>query len=142
MLGIQNEREWAVFCREVLHDPDLASDSRFSNNSLRVQNRDSLKEIICEAFSNVTAEDAIERLDSAGIANSNVNDMQGVWDHPQLRARGRWMEVQTPVGPVPALIPPGIPAPGDEDTDTVKPRMDPVPTVGEHNKSILAELDT
>jgi crotonobetainyl-CoA:carnitine CoA-transferase CaiB-like acyl-CoA transferase len=139
MLGIQNEREWVIFCRELLHDQDLATDSRFSNNSLRVQNRDSLKEIICQAFSKFTAEDAVERLDSAGIANANVNNMQGVWNHPQLRARGRWMEVQTPVGPVPALIPPGIPAPGDEDT--VKPRMDPVPAVGEHNKSILAELD-
>ncbi|KAA8646848.1 hypothetical protein EYZ11_010337 [Aspergillus tanneri] len=131
MLGIQNEREWAKFCDLVLGKPDIATDERFVNNSLRVKNRDALKSIICEAFSTRSAAEVLHLLDEASIANASVNDMQGVWDHPQLKSRGRWTEVSTPMGKVPALIPPGM----NQDA-----RMDAVPDVGEHNTSILAEL--
>ncbi|GAB1215551.1 hypothetical protein ATERTT37_004742 [Aspergillus terreus] len=64
-----------------------------------------------------------------------VNDMQGVWKHPQLKARGRWTEIDTPAGTVPALLPPGMDA-----SVNFAARMDAVPAVGEHNESILAEL--
>jgi crotonobetainyl-CoA:carnitine CoA-transferase CaiB-like acyl-CoA transferase len=137
MLGIQNEREWANFCAQVLSQPDLATDPRFSNNSLRTQNREALKDIICTAFAPITAEEATRRLDQAAIANANVNDMHGVWEHAQLRARNRWTEVQTSSGPVPALLPPGFSA---SDNEGFNAQMDPVPKVGEHNESILAEL--
>ncbi|KAI1747976.1 CoA-transferase family III [Xylaria castorea] len=138
MLGIQNEREWSIFCSTVLDNAELATDARFSNNSLRVKNRDELRKIICSTFSKSTAKDVVDELDKAGIANANVNDMQGVWDHPQLRARGRWTEVDTPVGKIPALIPPGMPSLNDQVGTTV--RMDSVPAVGEHNSAIFAEL--
>jgi crotonobetainyl-CoA:carnitine CoA-transferase CaiB-like acyl-CoA transferase len=138
MLGIQNEREWAKLCAEVLGDPHLASDPRFSNNSLRVKNRDALEEIICAVFSTSNVKDVVEQLEKATVANAAVNDMQGVWDHPQLRARNRWTEVSTSIGSIPALIPPGMPSMGSEDG--VKARMDPVPALGEHNEAILAEL--
>jgi itaconate CoA-transferase len=62
-----------------------------------------------------------------------VNDMQGVWNHPQLRARGRWTEIDTPNGRIPALVPPGW-----ESADQV--RMDAVPALGQHNKAIFKEL--
>ncbi|RFU32349.1 hypothetical protein B7463_g3995, partial [Scytalidium lignicola] len=138
MLGIQNEREWVIFCKEVLSDLDVATDPRFLNNTLRTENRDTLKNIICNTFSSLSSEEVIYRLDSAGIANAAVNDMQDVWNHPQLRARRRWTEVKTPVGMIPTLIPPGIP-PADNG-NVIEPRMDPVPAVGEHNKVIFAEL--
>ncbi|KAI9371733.1 CoA-transferase family III domain-containing protein [Aspergillus egyptiacus] len=135
MLGIQNEREWANFCSKVLSLPELATDPKFSNNSLRVQNREELRDIIHQAFSEITAEEATRRLEQAAIANANVNDMQGVWDHAQLRARNRWTEVQTSGGSVPALLPPGL-----SKANSFSGRMDPVPKVGEHNESILTEL--
>lgn len=140
MLGIQNEREWAIFCREVLQNPDLAVDFRFSSGPLRVQNRDALKSIITEAFSSLSSQEIVARLDTAGIANATVNDMQGVWNHPQLKARRRWSQVKTPAGLVPALIPPGIQSTGE--AGSIEPRMDPIPTVGEHNDAILAELES
>lgn len=77
-------------------------------------------------------------LDEAGIANANVNDMRGLWSHLQLRARDRWTEIDTPVGRVPALIPPGVPSTGTGNEWSA--RMDGVPKVGEHNAAILAEL--
>jgi len=133
MLGLQNEREWAVFCAEVLQQPALAIDPRFSANSKRAAARAELRAIIVTAFASLSADQVIERLDRAQIANARMNDLQDVWGHPQLQARGRWVEVDTPSGKVPALLPPGLP-------DTVTPRMDPVPGLGQHTVPILAEL--
>ncbi|HJV79549.1 CaiB/BaiF CoA-transferase family protein [Noviherbaspirillum sp.] len=133
MLGLQNEREWRVFCEKVLQQPALATDSRFFNNSARSAARAELRAIIVEAFSKLTAEQVIERLDVAQIANAHMNDMHDLWQHPQLKARQRWVEVDTPAGKIPALLPPGVP-------DAYEPRMDPVPALGQHTDAILAEL--
>lgn len=133
MLGLQNEREWGVFCEQVLQQPGLAHDPRFSSNSQRVANRESLRALILAAFSALTAEQVVGRLDAAKIANARVNDMHDVWHHPQLKARERWTEVDTPAGPVAALLPPGT-------QSTFSARMDPVPALGEHTESILQEL--
>jgi itaconate CoA-transferase len=132
MLGLQNDREWIAFCQQVLLQPELAQDERYATNSRRVAARESLRTIIVAAFASLTAEQVIERLDDAQIANAHMNDMHDVWAHPQLKARGRWAEVVTPVGPIPTLLPPG--------GTGVSPRMDPVPALGQHTASILAEL--
>ncbi|OHW94404.1 transferase family III-like protein [Colletotrichum incanum] len=133
MLGVQNEREWANLCRNVLGDETLAKDPRFVSNTLRVKNRDELKKIICNVFARYSAEDVLKKLDGASIANANVNDMHGVWNHPQLKARGRWTDIETPNGTIPALIPPGF-------ATVDSSRMDRVPSLGEHNEAIFKEL--
>jgi crotonobetainyl-CoA:carnitine CoA-transferase CaiB-like acyl-CoA transferase len=136
MLGLQNEREWTVFCDKVLRQPALAQDPRYSSNSRRSAARDELRRVILDAFAQLTAAEVVQRLDEAQIANARVNDMHDVWDHAQLRARRRWRDVGTPAGPIPALLPPGF---SDADDDA-SPRMDAVPALGEHTDAILAEL--
>jgi len=133
MLGLQNEREWAAFCAKVLRQPELATDTRFANNSRRSDARAELHAIIVEAFSQLTAAEVLERLDDAQIANAQVNTMHDVWAHPQLRARDRWREVASPAGPIPSLLPPGAWQAGE-------PRMDAVPALGQHTEAILSEL--
>jgi itaconate CoA-transferase len=133
VLGLQNEREWKVFCEKALLQPALATDARFASNPKRVAARGELDAVIIAAFADLTAEQVIARLDDAGIANAHMNDMHDVWAHPQLKARGRWTEVDTPAGKVPALRPPGLP-------DGIPPRMDPVPAVGQHTEAILREI--
>jgi len=133
MLGLQNEREWALFCKTVLEQPELANDARFSTNSRRSAARNDLRKIISEAFARLSADQVVERLDRAQIANAQVNDMHAVWEHAQLEARRRWREVDTPAGRVPALLPPG-------SWESADPRMDAVPALGEHTDSILTEL--
>ena len=133
MLGLQNEREWAVFSKTVLQRPELATDARFSTNSKRSAARKELRAIIIDAFAGLTVKQVVERLDEAQIANAQVNDMHAVWAHPQLKARKRWREVNTPAGHVPALLPPGSWEEGD-------PRMEAVPALGEHTAAILGEL--
>jgi itaconate CoA-transferase len=132
MLGLQNEREWVSFCDKVLQQPGLAKDPRFTANFKRVAERDALRRIIVEAFLPLTGAQVVERLELAQIANARVNTMQDVWAHPQLEARGRWTEVGSPQGKLPAMLPPG--------TWETAPRMDPVPALGQHTDAILAEL--
>lgn len=132
-LGIQNEREWAVFCEVVLGDAALAGDARFRTNSLRVEHRDDLTMLIEAVFADAAADDLLERLETAGIANARLRDLAGLAEHPQLVARDRWREVGSPAGALRQLLPPAMPD-GDE------PRLDPIPAVGEHTAAILAEL--
>ena len=133
MLGLQNEREWALFCEKVLLDPSLATDERFSANFKRSENREALRQIIVDGFAALSVEEVVERLENAQIANARVNDMQGVWDHPQLKARDRWREVDSPSGKLPSLLPPG-------HNTAFTPRMDGVPGLGQHTGGILSEL--
>lgn len=132
MLGIQNEREWAAFCREVLRRPELAVDPRYGDPARRSAAQADLEPLIVAALATLTADEALARLDAAQIANARVNTVAQLWAHPQLLARGRWREVDSPAGPLPALLPPGR---WDEE-----PRMDAIPAVGEHTDTILAEL--
>jgi len=133
MMGLQNEREWVAFCDKVLGDPSLARDERFSSSSRRSAAREALREIITEAFSRFTAQQIVDRLDEAKIGNARMNDMHEVWSHPQLQARARWADVDTPNGKVRLTKPPGVP-------ESFAPRMDAVPGVGQHTAAILAEL--
>jgi len=132
MLGLQNEREWSIFCERVLMRPDLASDPRYASNSKRSAAREELHRIIVAVFGQLTAAEVLRRLDEARIANAQVNDMHDVWQHPQLAARRRWRDVDSPSGPIPALLPPG--------TDDAAPQWGAVPALGEHTDSILTGL--
>ncbi|WP_142826916.1 CaiB/BaiF CoA transferase family protein [Planococcus soli] len=132
-MGIQNEREWGEFCHTVLSNPDLASDPLFNSNSQRVVNKTALKSIIEDVFQAMDSGQVIERLELSRIASARLNTMNELVDHPQLAARNRWREVDSPVGKLKALIPPVT----SDEVDTV---MNPIPEVGEHTNSILSEL--
>ncbi len=133
ILGLQNEREWVVFCEKVLLTPSLALDDRFNSNTKRHESRELLYSIIDDCFKNLCISEVEARLDTAKIANARMNNMKDVWDHPQLGARHRWKYIGTPVGDIPALLPPGI------NSDYTY-RMDPIPSVGQHTKNILTKL--
>lgn len=133
MIGIQNEREWANFCDKVLQMPALKVDPRFDTNTKRSNDRAELTRIILQVFASLSADEVIEKLDAADVANAVVRNMSQVWEHPQLKARERWVQVETPVGPLPALLPPALPS-------DFAPKMGAVPWVGQHNSAILAEL--
>lgn len=133
MLGVQNEREWTAFCDKVLGRPELAADPRYASNAKRNAARAEVASLITEVFSSLSAEQVVARLDAAQIASARMNDMQEVWQHAQLRSRGRWSEVDSPAGKLPALLPPGLPA-------GFAPRMGAVPDLGQHTEAILGEL--
>ncbi|HTA02154.1 MAG TPA: CaiB/BaiF CoA-transferase family protein [Streptosporangiaceae bacterium] len=132
-LGLQNEREWIVLCRDILGQPELTDDPRFATNTDRVVHDDELTAIIEAALHELTAGEVESRLDAAGIANARLRTPAEFAAHPQLAARDRWRDVGTPGGPVRALLPPVT-------LDGREAAMGDVPALGQHTAAILAEL--
>jgi len=132
-LGIQNEREWATFCERILGAPQVAEDPRFVRNSLRVEHSAQLQVEIERSFATSTAEGVADLLEAAGIANALLRDIDGLAAHPQLAARRRWIDYDSPVGTLRALVPPAT-------FVGSSPVAGPIPGVGEHTEAVLAEF--
>ena len=132
-LAVQNEREFERFCSVVLENASLSKDKRFASGPARSANRDAMHAEVEKVFQARTAKEMTDRLEKADIANAKLNSMKQFWDHPQLKARGRFSEVASPGGPFQALKPPF-------NLDGFEPRMDAVPALGEHTRKILQEI--
>jgi itaconate CoA-transferase len=133
LIGVQNDRGWTALVRDVLQQPDLAVDPRYATNPARVAHRAEVDELVAGLTRTLPAADLQRRLDAAGIPNAALNEVDAVARHPQLEARDRWREVETPGGPVRAVLPPFT-------LDGPEARMDPVPALGEHTDAVLAEF--
>ncbi len=133
IFGIQHDREWKAFARDVLRRPELADDARFQGNALRVRNRAAMDAEIDRTLRTLRSAEVVARLDAAQIASARINSVAEFIDHPQLAARAAWREVPSPAGPIRALVPP-------VRMDGVDPVMDAIPAVGEHTDAILGEL--
>ncbi|BBG03687.1 MULTISPECIES: CaiB/BaiF CoA transferase family protein [Pseudonocardia] len=134
VLSIQNEREWVTFCEVVLRRPEIATDPRFDTGHRRVEHRPELHAQIDAVFGTLDGTELTGRLADARIAHARQRELPDVLDHPQLTARDRWTEVDSPAGPVRAVLPP-ITFTGRSA------RMGPVPAIGEHTDAVLAWLD-
>jgi len=129
VFSIQNEREWKIFCADVLERPEIADDPRFVTNTLRVANRPELDAALDAVFRTFTREQVVERLKSAKIAFGALNSVADLSRHQQLRR----MEVDTPTGPVAGVAPPVIWR-GEE----FHPR--PVPALNQHGDALRREF--
>jgi crotonobetainyl-CoA:carnitine CoA-transferase CaiB-like acyl-CoA transferase len=132
-IGIQNDREWAVLCEQVIRRPELVDDVRFARNTERVANDHEITSILEAEFATSNVDDVVELLDRVGIANARMRHPAEFAAHPQLEARDRWRSVATPGGPVRALLPP-------VGSDRYSASMGPLPRIGEHNAAIRAEF--
>jgi len=133
VLGTTNDREWQRLARELIDRPDLADDPRFGSNAGRVEHRAVLEREISAWCARHDLAHVQDRADAAGIGNSRYNTPSDVIAHPHLQARDRWREIDTPSGPVPALLPPPVIAGYD-------PPMGAIPALGQHTDAVLAEL--
>lgn len=131
--SVQTDAHWRALCSQVLGTPDLADDPRFSTNQARVENRSVLEPLIEGRFAESNVATVLGRLVSAGIPTGDVNDLHQLVDHPQLEARSRWFETDSPGGPIRALR-----APFNLAGQPSRPRG--VPRLGEHTTEVLAEL--
>ncbi|TMH41201.1 MAG: CoA transferase [Betaproteobacteria bacterium] len=132
-ISVQNEREFARFCEQVLGDKALARDARFASAPARLANRRALQAAIDGVFRALTTSQVIDKLDAAGIANARLNGMADFWRHPQLAARDRWASVGSSAGSIKALKP-------AFNLSGFEPKMGAVPALGEHTRALLAEL--
>jgi itaconate CoA-transferase len=131
-LAVQNESEWVRLCQSLLGE-ELAGHPMFATNGRRVANRDRLQELIEQRFAKERTEDLMDRLNEIQIACGRLNDVPEFLDHPQLRLRDRWREVESPSGPLRLMLPPLL-------IEGMEPVMGRIPAVGEHNGPILQEL--
>ena len=133
IFGLQNDREWAVFCTAVMGQPDLIADPRYATNTARGRHKPALTALIETRFADMTSVEVTALLDRAGIANGRLNGPAEVWEHPQFAARDRWREVLTQGGPIRALLPPVT-------FEDVEAAMGPVPALGADTDAVLGEL--
>jgi crotonobetainyl-CoA:carnitine CoA-transferase CaiB-like acyl-CoA transferase len=133
LLAIQNDREWLSFAELVLGSTELGSDPRFATNAVRIANVDELESIISARFADTPAEEIRAALEAAGIATAHVNDLAQVWQHEQLRARDRFVDVDLPTGQAELLKSPF--AISDWD-----PGVQSVPALGEHDAATVRRI--
>jgi crotonobetainyl-CoA:carnitine CoA-transferase CaiB-like acyl-CoA transferase len=129
LIAIQNEREFARLCSDVLGDASLPKDPRFATNEARVRNRAAFDAVIARVFSGLDRADLIARLRKAQIAFGDVNDVTGLSRHPALRRT----EIATPSGPARIVAPPSR-------FDREERALGAVPRVGEHTDAIRKEF--
>jgi len=132
-LAVATSQDWEVFCREVIERPDLLSDPRFATVEARRQNRAVLEETIEKAFLECDHGVWLERLKAANLPHGEVRGIAQVLAHPQALARQFIREVDSPVGPVPAV---GTPLRLSDSP----PRYERVPDLGGDTDAILQEL--
>jgi crotonobetainyl-CoA:carnitine CoA-transferase CaiB-like acyl-CoA transferase len=133
VLGTTNDAEWQRLSRQILERDDLADDPRFASNAGRCAHRAILDDAIGAWCSAHDLEHVQKTADAAGIGNARFNLPSEVLAHPQLTARDRWRQVDTPAGPIQALLPPPV-------ISGYQPAMGAVPGLGQHTDSVLAEL--
>ncbi|WP_327116757.1 CoA transferase [Nocardia sp. NBC_01730] len=133
VLGTTNDSEWQRLARELLRRPDLAEDARFRTNPDRVRHRQVLDGEIGDWCARHDLGHVQKAADAAGIGNARYNLPSEVLVHPQLTTRDRWRSIDSPVGPIPALLPPPIIA-------GFEPPMGAVPALGQHTNAVLTEL--
>ncbi|AVL99079.1 formyl-CoA transferase [Gordonia iterans] len=132
VLGTTSDREWLRLI-DMIGRPELAGARHLARNEDRCAARDEVDEIVAEWCARHTLAEIQDRADAAGIGNARYNVVTDLAEHPQLRARGRWREVQTPGGPAPALRPAAL-ARHWEAGDGV------VPALGQHSEAVRAEF--
>ncbi|MFI7103369.1 CaiB/BaiF CoA transferase family protein [Streptomyces sp. NPDC050161] len=133
LIGVQNDRQWRQLARDVLGRPDLAEAPDYATNVARCRHRATVDAVIAEVTAGLPTAELVSALDAAGITNAALHTVHGLAGHPQLAARDRWRAVDTPVGPIDAVLPP-------INFADVEARMGSVPALGEHTRDVLAEF--
>jgi len=133
LIGIQNDRGWTALMDDVFQCPEFVSDPRFATNVARVANRFECDGVVAEQSRQFTTAELEDRLHEANVASAQIRDIQGLIEHPQLSERDRWRTIDSPVGPLQALLPPM------NFRDVELPTGD-IPSLGADTESVLLEL--
>jgi itaconate CoA-transferase len=133
LIAVQNDREWASLAAVFLGDDGLADDPRFRTNPDRIEHVEEVESLLQARLADLGHDEAVELLRRAGVATADVNDLAAVWSHPQLRARDRFVKVDSPVGPIQMLAAPF----GIQGTDVGTSR---IPDLDEHDDALIAEI--
>jgi crotonobetainyl-CoA:carnitine CoA-transferase CaiB-like acyl-CoA transferase len=129
LLSVQNDREWASMCQTLLKRPELAADSRYATNIARVAHAAEIDALLAPILGEVDREEAVSRLNSAGIACGRLSTLEDLKEHPQARH----IVVDSPTGPIELM---GRGVRFDEADDP----FGAVPALGEHSQALRSEF--
>jgi crotonobetainyl-CoA:carnitine CoA-transferase CaiB-like acyl-CoA transferase len=133
LIAVQSDGEWCSLAESLLRAPELGTDPRFVTNPDRLSNVVEMEALISEVLKSIPDEEALARLAAGRIAVAHVNDLQGVWNHEQLRSRDRFVEVETEFGPVELLA-----APFNISGSGSTPGF--VPALGQHRSAVIEKV--
>jgi crotonobetainyl-CoA:carnitine CoA-transferase CaiB-like acyl-CoA transferase len=97
VLAVGNDGQWQRFC-QAADRADLAADSSFMTNTLRVQNRDQLVPLVVELMKSRTTADWQEKLLAVEVPHAPVWNYADLFSHPQAAVRGLRLTVRDSKG--------------------------------------------
>lgn len=132
-IGAANQRNWERFL-DVIAQPELNDDPRFSSNHLRMQNLDALVAVLETTLEQETTDTWLERMEQAGLPAGPILDILEMHQDPQAIARDMILSVDHPkAGAVQTL---GHPVKYSETPAAITCAA---PVLGQHSREILAE---
>jgi crotonobetainyl-CoA:carnitine CoA-transferase CaiB-like acyl-CoA transferase len=134
VIAVPSGHIWPEFCAAIDRE-DLIDDPRFATNPDRVEHRETLEPLLAEEIAGYGTEEIVELMRERGVPATAIHDMEDVFEHPQVRARGMRATVDHPSGA--EIEMPGVPMHFSETGAGV--RRHP-PGLGEHTDEILGEL--
>ncbi len=134
ILACGNDNLFNKFC-EIAGCKALAQDPRFVTNAKRVENRVEITAQLNAVFAQRTTREWVDLLEQAGVPNGPINNLQQVFDEPQVKARGVRIEMEHPTaGKVPLVA-----SPMRFSATPVEYKLPP-PTLGQHTEEILRDV--
>ncbi|QNP60682.1 CaiB/BaiF CoA transferase family protein [Paenacidovorax monticola] len=132
IVAVGNDGQFRALC-ELIDRPDLAADERFATPGQRNRNRDTLIPQIADAMLTRTMAEWVERMEAANVPCGPINNMQQVFEDPQVQHRG--MRLSLPHGA-------GVQAPAVANpmrfSETPIRYGRSAPRLGEHTDDVLA----
>jgi formyl-CoA transferase len=132
--GAGNDGQWVKFCQGI-NKPEWIADGRFRTNADRVTNRDIVIPMLNEVFGQRDSAEWMALFDEIGIPSAPINNIEQVFDNPQVQARGLKAEAYRADGEVVPLVRSPLHIP----TNPSQIRYPP-PVLGEHTEEILQEV--
>jgi crotonobetainyl-CoA:carnitine CoA-transferase CaiB-like acyl-CoA transferase len=133
ILGANNDMQYRRLC-EVAGAPELATDARFTTNSMRLKHREELIERIAGLTRKQATRYWVDRLEAAGLPCAPVNTIDRVFDDPQVLHRGMKLSMTHPASPAPLI---GSPL---KLSETPVSFRRPPPTLGQHTDEVLEDV--
>ncbi|WP_151633358.1 CaiB/BaiF CoA transferase family protein [Noviherbaspirillum aerium] len=131
IVAVGNDSQYASFCK-VIGRRDLADDPRFLTVGLRNVNRDALIPQIAETMLTRTMKEWVPKMEAANVPCGPINNMQQVFEDPQVRHRQMKLSLPHSVGgDVPSLANP------IRFSGTPIRYRHAAPTLGEHTNEVL-----
>jgi len=135
MIGAGNDKQFKLLAENILDEPSLVTNPKFSTNNARVANRAEIVKIITDRLVQHERDHWLKAFSGLGVPFGPINNLKQTFEHPQAVARGTAVEVEHPRAGKIKLVAPAVTYNGKR-----MPISRPPPYLGQHTTEILEEL--